>query len=102
VGAEIHSTRIWMVVSYELDMVGTLCVFLASSVLISVVPISFLRDAICLVTYWVTVLSSDGREAVHFRRTWVRPIFVKALSSQPLSVSHMSTGSLISLMSGRS
>ena len=58
-----------------------ICVFMASSVIFSVVPISFVRKVINLVQYWVTVSSGDGREAVNFRRTWVRPCFVEALSS---------------------
>jgi len=91
-----------MVVSYELDKVVKMCVFMASSVIFSVVPISFLRKAISLVKYCVTVSSGDGREAVNFRRTWVRPSFVEALSSRSLSASHISTGSSISSMSGRS
>ena len=74
-----------MVVSYELDKVVKMCVFMASSVIFSVVPISFLRKAISLVKYCVTVSSGDGREAVNFRRTWVRPSFVEALSSRSLS-----------------
>jgi len=91
-----------MVVSYELDRVVKICVFMPSSEIFSVVPISFLRMAIDLVKYWVTVSSGDGREAVNFRRTWVRPSFVEALSSRSSSASHISMGSSISSMSGRS
>jgi hypothetical protein len=36
---------------------------------ISVVPISFLPNAISLVKNWVTISSGDGREAVNFGRT---------------------------------
>jgi len=69
-----------MVISYELDRVVKICVFKASSVIFSVVPISFLRKAINLVKYRVTVVSGDGRKAVNFRTTWVLPSFVEALS----------------------
>jgi len=69
VGAGIRCSRIWMVVSYDLDRVVKICVFMSSSVIFSVVPINFLRKAISLVKYWVTVSSGDGREAVDFRRT---------------------------------
>jgi len=58
-----------MVISYELDRVVKICVFMASSVIFSVVPINFLRKAISLVKHWVTVSSGDGQEAVNFRRT---------------------------------
>jgi len=91
-----------MVVSYEIDRVVKICVFMASLVIFSVVPISFLWKVISLVKYWVTISSRDGREAVNFPRSWVRPSFVEALSSRALSASHISTGSSISSMSGRS
>jgi len=91
-----------MIVSYELDRVVEICVFMASSVIFSVVPISFLWKAINLVKYWVTISSGDGREAVNFRRTWVWPSFVEALSSRSLSASHIPTGSSILSMRGRS
>jgi len=91
-----------MIVSYEFDRVVKICDFMASSVIIAVVSISFLRKWINLVKYWVTVASGDGREAVNFRRTWVGPRFVQAVSSRSLSASQISTGSLISAMSGRS
>ena len=55
VGAGIHCSRIRMVVSYELDRVVKICVFMASSVIFLVVPINFLWKAISLVKYWVTV-----------------------------------------------
>jgi len=58
-----------MVLSYESDQVVKMCVFMASLVICSVVPISVLRKAISLVKYCVTVLSGDGRESVDFRRT---------------------------------
>ena len=58
-----------MVASYELDRVVKICVFMASSVRFLVVPISFLWKAINLAKYWVIISSSDGREAVNFRRT---------------------------------
>jgi len=58
-----------MVVSYELERVVKICVFMASSVIFSVVPINFLRKAISYVKYWVTVSSGDGRAVVNFRRT---------------------------------
>ena len=64
--------------------------------------ISFLRIAITLVKYWVTISSGNGREAVNFRRTWVRPSFIEALSSRSLSASHISTGSSILSITGRS
>ena len=83
---------IWIVVSYELDRVVKICVFMASSVIFSVVPISILQKPISLVKYWVTISSGNSREAVNFRRSWVRPSFVEALSSQSLSASHISTG----------
>jgi hypothetical protein len=60
---------IWMVVSYELDRVVKIYVFMASSVRVLVVPISFLRKAINLLKYWVTTFSGDGQETVNFRRT---------------------------------
>ena len=101
-GAGIRCARIWMVVSYEVNRGVKICVFMVSSVIFSVVPISFLRKAISLVTYWVTILSGDGREVVNFRRTWVWPSFVEALSSWSVSASHNSTGLWISLKSGRS
>jgi len=69
VGAGICCSRNWMVVSYELDRVVMICVFMASSVIFSVVPINFLRKAISLVKYWVTVSSGNGREAVNIRRS---------------------------------
>jgi len=50
----------------------------------------------------VTVSSGDGQEVVNFRRTWVRLSFVEALSSRSLSAFHISMGSLISSISGRS
>jgi len=87
VGAGIRYSRIWMIISYELDRVVKICVFMASLVIFSVVPISFLRKAIRLVKSWVTVSSGDGQEVVNFRRTWVRPSFVEALSSRSLSAS---------------
>jgi len=59
VGAGIRCSRICMVVSYELDRVVKICVFMASSVIFSLVPINFLRKAISLVKYWVTVSSGD-------------------------------------------
>ena len=102
VGAGIRFSRIWMVFSYVLDRLVKICLFMASSVILSVVLISFLHKAINLVKYWVTVSSGDGREAVNFRRTWVRLSFVAALSSRSLSASHIPRGSLISSMSGRS
>ena len=102
VGAGIDCSRIWMVVAYELDRVVRICVFIVSSVIFSVLPISFLRKAISLVKYWVTVSSGDGREPVNFRRTWVWLSFVEALSSRSLSASNISTGSSISSRSGRS
>ena len=40
-----------MVVSYGLDRVVKICVFMVSSVIFSVVPISFLRKAMNLVKY---------------------------------------------------
>jgi len=49
-----------MVVSYELHRVVKLCVFMASSVIVLVAPINFLRKAISLPKYWVTVSSGDG------------------------------------------
>jgi len=89
-----------MVVSYELDQVVTICVFMASSVIFSVVLISFLLKAIRLLKYSVTVSSGDGGEMVNFHMTWVRPSFVEALSGWSLSASHISTGLLISSQSG--
>jgi hypothetical protein len=86
-GAEIRYSRIWMIISYQLVRVVKICVLLASWVILSVVPISFLRKAIWLVKYCVTVSSGDGQEVVNFRRTWVRPSFVEALSSRSLSAS---------------
>jgi len=100
--AGICCSMIWMVVSYELDRVVTRCSFMASLAIFSVVPIRFLQKAMDLVKYWVTILSGDGQEAVNFRRTWVRPSFVEALSSGSLSGSHISTGSSILSVSGRS
>jgi len=91
-----------MVVLYELDRVVKICVVMVLSVIFSVVLISFLRKAISLLKYWVTVSSGDGREVVNFRWTWVQPSFVEALSSRSLSASHISTGSSIGSMSGRS
>jgi len=91
-----------MVISYELDTVVKLCVFMASPEILSVVPISFLRKAIGWVKYCVTVLSGDGREAANLCRTSVQPSGFEALSSRSVSVSHISTGSLISSTSGRS
>ena len=91
-----------MVVAYESDRVVKICVFMASSVIFSVVLISFLQKAIGLVKYWVTISSADGQEAMNFRRTWVRPSFIEDLSSQSLSASHISTGLSISSMSARS
>jgi hypothetical protein len=44
--AGIRCSRIWIVVSYELDSVVEICVFMASCVLFLVVPISFLWKAI--------------------------------------------------------
>jgi len=58
-----------MVVSYQSDRVVKICVFMASSVIFSVVLISLVGKAINLVKYWVTVSSGDGREAVNFHRT---------------------------------
>jgi hypothetical protein len=55
-----------------------------------------------LVKYWVTVSSGDGRKAVNFCRTSVRPSFIEAFSSRFLSASHTSRRSSISSMSGRS
>ena len=91
-----------MVVSYELEGVVKICVFIGLLVIFSVVPISFLHKAISLVKYWVTVLSGNGREAVNFRRTWVQPTFIETLSSWSQSASHISTGLSILSMSGRS
>jgi hypothetical protein len=102
VGAGIRCPRIWKVFSYELDRAVKICGFRASSEIFLVVPISFLSKAIPLVKHWVTVSSGNGREAVNFHRTWVRTSFVEALSSWSLSASHISKGSSISLMSGRS
>jgi hypothetical protein len=90
-----------MVIPYEFDRVVKICVVMASWVRFSVVPISYMRKAISLVKYCVTVSSGYGREAVIFHRTWVRPCFLEALSSQSLSASHNTTGSSISSMSGR-
>jgi uncharacterized membrane protein YqhA len=58
-----------MVISYEKDRIVKICVFMALSVVFSVLPINFLQKAISLAKYWVTVSSGDGREAVNFRRT---------------------------------
>jgi len=91
-----------MVASYELDRVVKICVFLVSTVIFSVVPINFLRMAIGLVKYWVTVSSGDGREAVRCGSSWVPPRFVEALSSWSLSASHISTWASILSMSGSS
>jgi len=97
--AGIHCSSIWMVVSYEIDRVVKICVFMASLVIFSVVPISFLRKPISLVKYWVTVSFGDGREAVNCRRTWVWPSFVEALSSRSLRACYISMGWSISSMS---
>jgi hypothetical protein len=102
VGAGIRCSRIWMVVSYELDRIVKICVFMASSVICSVVPISFLWKAIDVVKYWVTISSHDGQEVGIIRKTWVQPSFVEALSSLSLSTSHISAGSWMLLMSGTS
>jgi len=91
-----------MVVSDELDRVVKVFVFMASSVIFSVVPISCLRKAFSLVKYGVTVSSGDGREAVNIHRTWVQPSFIEALSSRSLNASHISTGLSILMVSGRS
>jgi len=91
-----------MVVSYELDMVVKMCVFMGSLVIFSVVPINLLWKAISLVKYWVTISSGDGREMVNFCRTWVRLSFVAALSSWSMSASHIAMGLSILSMSGRS
>jgi len=55
VGEGIHSLRIWMVISYELDRLVKICDFTVSLVIFSVVPISFLKKPISLAKYWVTV-----------------------------------------------
>jgi len=68
-GAGIQCSRIWMVISYGLDRVVKICVFMVSSVIFSVVPTNFLWKAISLIQYWVTLSSGDGRDAVNFRRT---------------------------------
>jgi len=49
-----------MIVSYELDRVVKICLFMVSLVIFLVVPISFLWKANCLVMYLVTVLSRDS------------------------------------------
>ena len=71
VEAGMRCSKIRMVVSYESDKVVKMRVFMTSSVIFWVVPISFLRKAICLVKYCMTVSSGDGREAVNICRTWV-------------------------------
>ena len=58
--AGIRCSRIWMVVSYDLDRVVKICVFMASTVIVLVTPMNFLRKAIGLVKYWVTILCHDG------------------------------------------
>ena len=68
-GAGIRCSRIWMVVSYELDRVVKIRVLMVSSVIFSVVLINFLRKAISLGKYRVTISSCDGGEAVNFGRT---------------------------------
>jgi len=89
-----------MVVSYEFDRVVKMCVFIRSSVIFLVVLINFLRKAIGLIKYWVTISSGDGREVVNFCGTLELPSFVAALSSRSLSDSHISTELSISSMSG--
>jgi len=98
----MQSSRICMVYSYELGRVVRICVFMASWVILSVVPISFLQKAMILLTHCVTVSSGDGPEAVNFRRTWVRPSFDDELSSRSQTASYISMSSSISSMSGRS
>jgi len=51
VGAWICCSRIWMVISYELCRVVKICVLMASSVIFSVVPISFMWKAISVINY---------------------------------------------------
>jgi len=58
-----------MIVSYELNRVVKIYVFMVLLVIFSVVPISFLRKAITMAKYWVTVSFGDGREAVIFLRS---------------------------------
>jgi len=98
----IRCLRIRMAVSHELDRIVKICVFMTSSGIFAVVPIMFLRKAMSLVKYSVTVSSGDSREAVNFHRTSVRPSFVTTLSSQSLSSTHICTGSSRSSMSGSS
>jgi hypothetical protein len=66
-----------MVISYELDRVVKVCVFMALSVIFSVVPITFLQKAIDLNKYWVTISSGDDQEVVNLSRTWLQPSFVE-------------------------
>jgi len=91
-----------MVVSYELDRVGRRGAFMASTVGISVVPISFVWKVNNFVKYLVTVSSGDWREAECFHQACVQPSLVKALSCRSLSASHIATGWVISSMSERS
>jgi hypothetical protein len=60
VGAGDRCSRIWIVISYVLDGVVKLCIFMASSVIFLVVLINFLQKAISVVKHWVTVSSGDG------------------------------------------
>jgi len=91
-----------MVISSELDRDVNICIFMASLVKISVVPIRFLRTVNSMVNYWVTVSSSDGRGAVNFHRTWGWSSFIEALSSRFQSASHISMGLSISSVSTQS
>jgi len=69
-----------MVVSYELDRLVKIFVFIASSVICSMVPINILWKAISSVKSWVTVSSGDGREGLNLPSTWVLPCIVEGLS----------------------
>lgn len=58
--ARICCSMIWKVVSYKLDRVMKICVFMVLSVIFSVVPITFLRKVISMVKYCETGSSGNG------------------------------------------
>jgi len=82
-----------MVDSNEFDNGVKMFVSMASSVILSVVPISFFQKGFGSAKCCVSVSSGDGREAVNIFRILVQPNFVEALSYRSLTASHISTGS---------
>jgi hypothetical protein len=102
VGEGICCSRIGMVLQYELDRVVKMSVFMASTVILSKVPINFLPKSMGVVEDWVIILSRNGRSVLNYQRSCVRPIIFEALSSRSLSASRFSRASSISSQSGSS